>query len=160
MKAYLSDIHDSHGITFSLELQREERIDDNFDRLQKMLNSSRSLCLYSYSIRSGMKMLVIKLTEGLTHLALVNGRYNNDREDQRFMVIIDEGARENFVDAGKGIASNPYYKCHCCGIEVWGVNRTTMEVYDEKSKSIKAVSVHDKCKLERLREIETMYAET
>ena len=163
MKATISDVHGSHGSVFTLNLGATNYIEDQvvIASLKNCLNflnrGSEFVGLYAYDIRIEENMVSFGLAEGVKHLAKIESLWNHWREDQRFAVLeTPEDPRNN---PSGNYDHCPHFECYVCGLETWGVSRNTMEVYDNKTRSIKLVSVHDECKTSRLREVETAYTE-
>ena len=161
MKATISNVHDSHGAVFTLNLPKSAFASKTFATLKQLLSylamHSASHSLYSYGIEIDKDRINISLTEGRRSLANVEGLWNPKREDQRFVVLIAEGDPRNNPTVNPGVC--PHFTCHVCGLDTYGVNRDTLEVYEKTTNSIRRVSVHYDCKFNRLREIETTYAE-
>ncbi len=155
MQGHISDVHDSHGLVFTLDLTGDggEKDSQIFGELNDLLRyvagESKGSVLYAYFVKTHPHGLTLKLTEGAKRMAKVDGLSNFRREDQKFVVITLEGDEEN----GDGNAPTKHYLCRLCGKKTWGVNRTRMEVYDKKIKSVKEVNVHYNCKLERLKKL-------
>ena len=155
MRANLSDVHNSHGPVFTLDLMGDggEKDSQIFvelnDLLRYVADEGKSSVLYAYFVKTHPHGLTLKLTDGAKRMAKVDGLSNFRREDQKFVVIILEGDEKN----GDGDAPVKRYLCHLCGKETWGVNMERMEVYDGKTKSVKEVNVHGNCKLERLKQL-------
>ena len=161
MKATISDVHGSHGLVFTLNLDQTDVLNDKptMELLKGFLDSIRAdtdSVLYVYSIDVKNSCVSISFSEERKRLARVDHLYNSWREDLKFVTICLDDPNNNQTEI---LDDCPHFVCHVCGNETWGVSRETMEVYDNKTKSIKLVSVHDKCKMSRLREVETVYAE-
>ena len=163
MKATISNVHDSHGSVFTLNLRATNSIEDQevIISLKNCLNflnrGSESVGLYAYGIRIEENMVSFDLTEGVKHLAKIESLWNHWREDQRFVVLKTPGDPKNNPDGNYDHC--PHFVCHVCGNETWGVSRDNMETYDSKLASVKTVTVHQECKINRLKEVETSYAE-
>ncbi|GEM_PF-3400688 len=146
MKAIISNLHGSHGATFTLDLVPEGKRDLDFQRLKKILKNLRVQdCIYSYGFAANRGLLSIELAEGTERLARVDGLWNPQREDQKYTVVVMEHLHNS--------DRLPSFTCHFCHMEVKGVERNTMEVYDKESDSMKLVSVHDQCRLIREKQI-------
>src|SRR3989344_174556 len=161
MRVNLSDNHNGHGVTFTLNFIRDTADIKAFTALKKIFkylaeNKDR-LSLYSYGVDSGPDIVSLSLAESDRVLARIDYLWNHYREDQKFIVLETSGDPRN-NPTGDPLHC-PHFSCHICGLETWGVGRDTMEVYDKDTKSIKLVSVHDECKLRRLVEVETSYTE-
>lgn len=160
MKVSAMDIHGSHGLSFTLQLAPNTRDDKSvLKMLEKLLrkfknNTHAGLHVYDLNFKNGI--IDISLVETSKNLAKINHLWNLYREDQKFVVLeVHEDPRNN--PTGDDTRC-PHYICHICGTETWGVSRDTMEVFNKEENGLKLVSVHDKCKLNRLREVETAYA--
>ena len=155
MRVNLMDVHDSHGLVFTLDFvgdggERDSQILVELNDLLRYVTGEggKSCVLYAYGVKTHSRGLTLKLTEGTKRIAKVNGLWNFRREDQKFAVVVLEGDQEN----GDGDAPAKRYLCHLCDKETWGVNRQRMEVYDRKTRSIKEVNVHSSCKLEHFKQ--------
>ena len=153
MQVVLSDVHDSHGSVFTLDLagdggEKDSQILGKLnDLLRYVVGENTDSVLYAYIVKTHPQGLTLKLTDGTKRMAKVDGLWNFRREDQKFVVVVLEGDEEN----GDSDAPVKHHPCHLCGEATWGVNRQRMEVYDRKTKSVKEVNVHDSCKLKRLK---------
>ena len=140
MKTTISDVHGSHGSVFTLNLRATNSIEDRaaIASLKSFLNflnrGSEFVGLYASSIRIEENMVSFDLTEGVKHLAKIGSLWNYWREDQRFVVLeIPEDPRNN---PSGNYDHCPHFVCHICGLDTWGINRDTMEIFDQNSKSI------------------------
>ena len=154
MKATISDVHDSHGAEFTLNLPKSVFSRKTFVALKRLLKYAAShnsdVSLYSYRVNIDNDNISIDLAESSRVLAKVDFRWNSSREDQKYMVLIaeDDSRNEENVEVAK------HYICHLCKHETWGVDRDTMEIYDLETVSIRLVSVHRECKEDKLKNIE------
>lgn len=97
MKATVTDVHDSHGLVFTLNLEKSGTLEDEvIDFLNKNLKS-----LISGEYRNGSTFYInrIELTpEGCSLvfveqskvLATVDHHWNSDRKDNKYTVLIIE----------------------------------------------------------------------
>ena len=159
MKVSVTDIHDSHGSVFTLNLMAEENKEEDGQViviLKRFLQHMRSgrpedkSVLYSYGVEDlPLDGISLKLVEGQKELARVNYRWNPTREDQKYIVVVLEGDPENNTETKYA----KHYTCHWCKEETWGVSRDTAEIYDSKTKSMKIVSMCHECRMVREKQI-------
>ena len=160
MKVRVLDIHDSHGAVFTLAFSTERGREDDEEVLSKLNRllkhvagkNREKVVLYTYEpVELTPSNIVFRLTEGQKKLAKIDHLWNPYREDQKFAVVaLETDERNNYPNDFRAV---PHYSCRICGKDTYGVNRDTMEVFDSKSRQVKVVSVHDKCKIARLRAI-------
>mgnify|MGYP001595058509 CR=1 FL=1 len=106
MKATITDVHNSHGLVFTLNLEKSDTLDDNaIDFFSKNLESlisgvgcNRST-LYINKIKLTPKGCSLTFVEQSKVLAMVEHRWNSDREDNKYTVLIIEVEPEK-VPAG------------------------------------------------------------
>lgn len=157
MNVFLTDVHDSHGAVFTLNLNTEKgRTGDKgvIGELKRILRHSPAgkqnggMALYSYDVKFSQNGLSLSFAEQTKQLAKVDYRWNPQREDQKFVVLVVEGDPENTEFFGA-----PGFSCYWCNREVSGVQRDTIDVYDKKQQALKTVSVHHECRLAREKQI-------
>ena len=160
MKVATVGVHGSRGLSFTLRLSPDTRADKSvLGKLEKLLkefgdNTHSGLYIYDLKFKDGF--IDISFIQTSKRLAQVDYLWNPQREDQKFVVLeVPEDPRNNPTNND---GHCPHFVCHICGSETWGVNRETMEVFNKETDELKLVSVHSKCKLNRLREVETSYA--
>jgi hypothetical protein len=153
MYSTIKDSSHGHGTQFTLALRADsQRAREAFLRVVRLYFGEvlkEKSVLYIYGLRHIGNEVELDFAYGSKHMAMVDYRWNFRREDQKFAVVVVESDKENI---GNEIV---HYDCYLCKNETWGVNRVRMEVYDNKTKSIVEVNVHDACKLEYFRKNST-----
>jgi hypothetical protein len=95
MKAKVEDVHDSHGLVFTLNLKKSGSSDDtvvNFlnKKLKPLIVGEHASTLYVSRIVLTPQGISLTLVEQHKDLAKVDYHRNSDRKDNKYTVLIIE----------------------------------------------------------------------
>jgi len=104
MKAKVEDVHDSHGLVFTLNLKKSSTSDDvvvDFlnKKLKPLIVGEHASTLYVNRIVLTPQGVNLTLVEQYKVLAKVDHRWNSDRKDNKYTVLVIEVEPEK-VPAG------------------------------------------------------------
>jgi len=104
MKAKVEDVHDSHGLVFTLNLEKSDSSDDTVvdflnKKLKPLVVGEHASTLYVNKIVFTPKGVSLTLVEQHKVLAMVDHHWNSDRKDNKYTVLIIEVEPEK-VPAG------------------------------------------------------------
>ena len=156
MKLDVTDVHDAHGLTFKLVIERNIPEDKQvFEQLRELLSGKflKSGCsaLRSYKITLNENKIEIGISEEMKVLAAVDYTWNPYREDQKFVVLVLQGEPDNY-EWDLEEPCKPF-ECYWCHLDTWGVNRSRVAVYSPEKSEIIMVNVHDSCQEKREKQV-------
>ena len=104
MKAKVEDVHDSHGLVFTLNLEKSDSSDDTVvdflnKKLKPLVVGEHASTLYVNRIVLTPQGVNLTLVEQHKFLAKVDHRWNSDRKDNKYTVLVIEVEPEK-VPAG------------------------------------------------------------
>lgn len=101
MKAYVSDVHDGHGLVFTLTLEKDG---DTSDKVIEFLNKNlkplisgkcqNESTLYVHHIELGPNTVKLNLVEQTKVRAEVDYRSSSRSQDGKFLVLVIETCEE------------------------------------------------------------------
>lgn len=97
MKVGIEDTHDSHGSVFTIAMEATSEEDKQViktlaDFLDPIFDGKSAM--YVYGVEISPNYCKLKLAEATKKLARVDHRWNTQRKDNKFVVIVLEGENE------------------------------------------------------------------